>query len=346
MPVRDEIAEVTRKRFLTRTAAAAGGVTAALAGLTASPALAADMLMDRARQAKPLKAAFSNAGLQVSWCAQGKAAAEYWGAHYNVEVTWFDGRLDAAKQRQAIAEMADQSWDFVAIQACSMGTLMAPVQKMIAKGIPVIGLDTLIAPPHTIDVHSFIAPDNDLMGATVTQTLVDALGGRGTMVMTWGAYGHSGAQGRARGFHSVVKKCPEVKVLAEETANWDVAQATRLWEDWLARFPKIDAAFFHNDDMALAAYDVIQRHGRAGEMLLGGVDATPAGIRAVLDGTMLATVRNPSRRIHGGAIVAGVAAVVNGEKTGPGRIAGVMPTGVVARGPLVTAANAADMLRM
>jgi ribose transport system substrate-binding protein len=31
---------------------------------------------------------------------------------------------------------------------------------------------------------------------------------------------------------------------------------------------------------------------------------------------MLATVRNPSCLIHGGAIIAGVAAIASGEKTG------------------------------
>ena len=44
----------------------------------------------------------------------------------------------------------------------------------------------------------------------------------------------------------------------------------------------------------------------------------PPAIKAVQDGRMYATVRNPSCRIHGGAIIAGVAAVVNGEKTGTG----------------------------
>ena len=43
-----------------------------------------------------LRAAFSNIGLQVSWCAQGKAAAEYWGRLFNVDVTWFDPELSAA----------------------------------------------------------------------------------------------------------------------------------------------------------------------------------------------------------------------------------------------------------
>ena len=45
----------------------------------------------------------------------------------------------------------------------------------------------------------------------------------------------------------------------------------------------------------------------------------PPALDAVLDGRMHATVRNPSCRIHGGSILAGVAAVVNGEKTGEGR---------------------------
>jgi ribose transport system substrate-binding protein len=53
-------------------------------------------------------------------------------------------------------------------------------------------------------------------------------------------------------------------------------------------------------------------------------------------------VRNPSCRIHGGAIVAGVAAVVNGRETGPGGI----PKNIVTDGPVVTKANADGMLWM
>ena len=95
--------------------------------------------------------------------------------------------------------MASQKWDFVAIQAFGIGTLTAPVNKMIDAGIPVIDMDTLIAPLDTINVHSFLAPDNEFMGASVTQALVDAINGEGTMIMTQGALGHTGAQGRARG---------------------------------------------------------------------------------------------------------------------------------------------------
>src|SRR5918994_7926954 len=204
----------------------AGGSAAAAAMLSAmgvSPALAQAMATGASE--RPLKAAFSNAGLQATWCAQGKAAAEYWGKLFNVEVTWFDGQLDAVKQRAAIDNMASQQWDFVAIQAFGIGTLTAPVNKMIEAGIPVIDMDTLIAPLEQINVHTFLAPDNEFMGASVTQALLDAIGGSGTIIMTQGALGHTGAQGRAKGFESVVKRFPKVEVLDTTPADWDVTKA-------------------------------------------------------------------------------------------------------------------------
>jgi ribose transport system substrate-binding protein len=320
--------------------AGAAGAAALLAGFGVDPALAAEMAEETGRSSKPLKAAFSNAGLQATWCAQGKRAAEYWGKLFNVEVTWFDGELSAPKQRAAIDNMASQKWDFVAIQAFGIGTLTAPVNKMIEAGTPVIDMDTLIAPLDQIKVHSFLEPDNEFMGAAVTQSLVDAIGGKGNVVMTQGALGHTGAQGRARGFESVVKKYPGIKVLDTTPADWDVTKVARIWETLLTKYPEIDAAFFHNDDMALAAYNVIQRHNR--KILIGGVDAMPPALEAVIDGRMHATVRNPSCRIHGGAIIAGVAAVVNGEKTGNDGI----PKHIITDGPVVTKANAPGMLWM
>ena len=109
------------------TVASVGGAVAALGVLGINEAMAAGVAAGRSE--KPLKAAFSNAGLQATWCAQGKAAAEYWGKLYNVDVTWFDGQLDAVKQRAAIDNMASQKWDFVAIQAFGIGTLTSPCRR-------------------------------------------------------------------------------------------------------------------------------------------------------------------------------------------------------------------------
>jgi hypothetical protein len=95
-----------RRRFLQLAGLSAGAASLAVAAMHATPALAEAA----GRSGKPLKAAFSNAGLQATWCAQGKQAAEYWGKLFNVEVTWFDGELSAVEaargdRQYGVAEM-------------------------------------------------------------------------------------------------------------------------------------------------------------------------------------------------------------------------------------------------
>ncbi|MCX7345937.1 MAG: ABC transporter substrate-binding protein, partial [Alphaproteobacteria bacterium] len=86
------------------------GATALGAALLADAGFDPAMAQALAPAGKPMKAAFSNAGLQATWCAQGKQAAEAWGKLMNVEITWFDGELAATKQRAAIDNMASQKW--------------------------------------------------------------------------------------------------------------------------------------------------------------------------------------------------------------------------------------------
>ena len=331
------------RRELLRAAATAGLAGAALLGhLGIPPALAAEMGKVAGRSEKPLKAAFSNAGLQATWCAQGKQAAEYWGKLFNVDVTWFDGELSATKQRAAIDNMASQKWDFVAIQAFGIGTLTAPVEE-----------DDRRRHPGDRHGHADRAARHDQRPQLPRprQRVHGRVGdpGAGRCDRRRGhddhdpgrARPHRRAGARARLRDRVVKKYPKIEVLDTQPADWDVTKVARIWETLLTKYPKISAAFFHNDDMALAAYNVMKAHNRT-EIQIGGVDAMPPALAAVTDGRMLATVRNPSCRIHGGAIVAGVAAVVGGEKTGTGGI----PKNVITDGPVVTKANAPGMMWM
>ena len=131
MSVGDQVSPETRRSFVRKASASSAAAAALLGGFGMDPLVSAAMAQEMGRSEKPLKAAFSNAGLQATWCAQGKQAAEFWGSLFNVEVTWFDGELSATKQRAAIDNMASQTWDFVAIQAFGIGTLTDPVKKMI-----------------------------------------------------------------------------------------------------------------------------------------------------------------------------------------------------------------------
>ena len=271
-----------------------------------------------------LKAAFVNAGLANSWPAQGKATTEQWGRWLGIDVTWYDGGLSIDKQRKAVDDMATKTWDFVAIQAFGIDTLVDPVSQMIGRGIPVVQMDTVIAKDDP-GVVSFLEPDNVAMAETVAETLFKALNGTGNVIMTQGALGHSGAQKRAAGFRRALKRYPNIKLLAEDTAEWDVNKAAKLWEDYLVKFPKIDAAFFHSDDMALAASRVLRNGNR--DVKLGSVDAMPEAIAAIKDGRLMVSVRNSSARIHWGALVVGALAATGAKD---------IPKYIQIDGPVVT----------
>jgi len=148
-----------------------------------------------------------------------------------------------------------------------------------------------------------------------------------------GQPGHTGAQARGQGFLNVVGRYPDIEVVDDQPANWNVSTAASLTEAVLNRHPDLRAVFADNDDMALAARQVIDNAGLGDQVLVGGVDAMPSALEAVADGRLLATTRNPSTRIHGWSVVAGAFAATVGVDAAREQI----PFFVLADGPLVTA---------
>jgi ribose transport system substrate-binding protein len=295
-------------------------------------------MMERAKaQDTPVRAAMSNAGLQASWCAQGADTAMYFAELLGAEVVWFDGELDPTAQRAKFDQIAStpDEWDFVAVQANSIDVLVEPLQVLIDAGVPVIGMDTLLAPfeqQYEMGVLSFIAPDNVYMAASVMSVLIAQMGGEGKIAHLGGQPGHTGAQARGQGFLNAVAQFPNIEVVDDQPANWDVSEAAQLTESILNRTPDLRAIFADNDDMALAARQVIDNAGLGDQVLVGGVDAMPFALEAVQDGRLTATCRNPSCRIHSTAVIAGVYAALNGLDAARENI----PFFVLADGPAVT----------
>jgi ribose transport system substrate-binding protein len=339
IPLAIAMNQLDRRGFLKGLAAMTAGATilAACSNSEADSESAAEGGDASLPFGRRLKAAFSNAGLANSWPAQGKAAVDQWAPWLGVDVTWFDGGLSVDVQRKAIDDMATKDWDFVAIQAFGIDTLVDPVKQMIAKGIPVIQMDTIIGTEDP-GITTFLEPDNIAMGETVAKLLFDSLGGEGNVIMTQGALGHSGAQKRAQGFYKALETYPGITVLAEDTADWDVGKTAELWEGYLVKYPDIGAGFFHSDDMALAAANVVKNAGREAEIALGGIDAMPEAIQGVVDGRLLTTVRNSTVRIHTTALVIG-AMVATGQVTD-------IPKLIRIDGPLVTQDIAPGLLFM
>jgi ribose transport system substrate-binding protein len=292
----------------------------------------------RARaQSDPIRAAMSSAGLAGTWNAQGQEAALRWAQLLGVEVVWYDGEFDPVAQRSKFDQLATEEWGFVAVQPNTIGVLVEPIQALIDAGTPVVGMDTLIAPldqQQQMGVLNFIAPDNVFMAASVMNVVVEKMGFAGQISHIGGQPGHTGAQARGQGFLNIVAQYPDaIQVVDDQPADWNVDTAAQLTEAVLNRNPELTAIFADNDDMALAARQVVENAGLGDQVFVGGVDAMPPALEAVAAGRLVATCRNPSCRIHGWAVVAGAYAATVGLEQARNDI----PFFVLADGPAVTA---------
>jgi len=267
-----------------------------------------------------LRAAFSHLGLNTAWNQRGRDTAKLLGKLLQIDVVSYDGELSVDKQRQDLEEIAEQDWDFVAIHPLAVNAYVEPVRQIIGRGIPVIDMDTRLADDlDGLGVATFLEPDNVWMGEQVTKMIVEAVqraeqSDNFEIVQTQGALTHTGAQGRAQGFHNVIQRHPGIKVVDETPGDWDVDKTTRLWEDLLEHYPNIRGAFFHNDEMALTALRTIAKARKQNQIVVGSIDGLPEACTAVNRGDMVVTVVNPTGRIHGGALWVGYFLATQGQR--------------------------------
>lgn len=323
----------SRRTFLqwSSSSFALGGLASLLGCGAAPPAVAP------AEGGKRYKAAFSNAGLQSTWCTHGIETVKRWGNWLGVDITVYDSQFNIDKQRQDIEDMATKEWDFVAMQAYAIKTLEEPVKRLIEKGIPVIDFDTRIVPEgEDIGLWTFMSPDHEGLAEQATEMMIQAIGGKGKIVHTQGDLAHSGAQLRAKGFHTVANKYPEIEVIDEQPGDWDINKVSRIWDDLLVKYKEIDGAFCHNDDMAMAAVQAIRRSGVNRKVVFAGIDAQEQGIKGVLSGDMLCSGMNAAGRIHWTALMVGYLACAFGQKKSD------VPPFIRIDNPLVTKENAAS----
>ncbi len=336
---------ITRRGFI-----GGGAGLAALAafagfrpGVTAAEAIANLGILPEDLPAKRYRAATVEVGAASTWVSHGMETAKFFGDLLGVEVQSFDGQFQVEKQLQALQDISTGEWDFVAVHPSASDALLDGANAIIEKGIPLIIMDTrLIQDPQQFQEYpylTFLEPDNIYMGQTVAEKLFEAIGGEGEVIHTQGQLAHTGAQGRAEGFRRALAKYPNIKVVDETPGDWQVEKVAALWQDLLQRFPNVKGGFFHSDDMALAARAVIEAAGMQDQVKIVGVDGLKNACEAILEDKMVASVINPSGRIHGGAIWAGYLTVSKTDNA-----AGGLPKFIRTDGGPITKDNAAGYI--
>jgi len=117
-------------------------------------------------------------------------------------------------------------------------------------------------------------------------------------VMLEGEQGHQDTSIRTEYcIKTIAENGIELEKLADDTANWEGAQATTKMTNWIKTFgDKIEVVFSNNDDMALGAVRALDNLNiTENRPLIVGVDGLPDALSAVKNGSMEGTVINDSK---------------------------------------------------
>lgn len=206
----------------------------------------------------------------------------------NADLVFLDANNDVNKQLSQIENLIAQKVDVLLVAAVDSDAIVPALDKAKSANIPLVGLNMLI---NTKDEYYYAGPDDVKAGELEMQAAIDKIGGKGNILILEGPIGVSAQTQRLEGNHNILKKYPDVKVLAEKTANWSRAEALSLTENWLQTFGgKINAIVAHNDEMALGAIQALDAKGLKDKIPVTGVDAIKDACVSIKNGEQNMTV--------------------------------------------------------
>jgi ribose transport system substrate-binding protein len=202
--------------------------------------------------------------------------------------------VDVERQMQIIENVIQSRSSAIALTPSGSREVVPAIAKANAAGIPVVIVDTRLDAKAVADAGvktaSFVGSDNYRGGQLIGEYLVKASGGRAHVAVLEGIPGHETGDSRIRGFRDAIKGSPGVEIVASQTANWEREQGFTVFQNMLQAQPAIDTVFACNDMMALGAVEAIAAAGRAGKIRVLGFDAVDDARKALIAGTMEATV--------------------------------------------------------
>lgn len=191
--------------------------------------------------------------------------------HPEIKVIFKDAQNDSLRQRAQIEEFINMGVDLLIVSPKEAAPLTPPIASAFEQGIPVIILDRrILGDKYTC----FIGADNKKIGRAVGEWVVKRLGGKGKVVELKGLMTSTPGQDRHSGFREGIKGS-EIEVIFEADMKWLEPEARKEMESALARFPRIDLVYAHNDPGAHGAYLAAKAAGREKEIIFVGIDGLP-----------------------------------------------------------------------
>jgi len=231
------------------------------------------------------------------------AMTKYADSQPGVELVMVDSKEDVATQLGQVENFVAQKVDVIVLIAANTDAADPMTKAAQDAGIPLVYVNRI--PSNLPEGISYVGSDSIEAGIMQAEWLAEKLGGKGNVVIMNGNLAQEAAQKRTEGEKQVFAKYPDIHIIKEDTANWSRADGLALMENWLATGDQIDAVASNNDEMAIGALQANEAAGKLGNILVGGVDASPDALQEMDKERLNVTVfQNAKGQGEGGIKVA------------------------------------------
>ncbi|MFD0979340.1 ABC transporter substrate-binding protein [Tropicimonas aquimaris] len=175
---------------------------------------------------------------------------------------------DPAKQVNDIEDMmATRNIDALVVLPFESEPLTAPVKRVKDSGAWVTVIDRGLSEAGIEDLY--VAGDNPGFGTTSGEFFKSMMPDGGKIVVLRGIPTTIDNE-RVEGFQAAIEGSG-IEILGMEHGNWNRDDAFTVMQDFLSKYPEIDAVWASDDDMAIGVLAAIKEAGRMDEMwVLGG----------------------------------------------------------------------------
>lgn len=252
-----------------------------------------------------------------------------------IELVDLDPRQETATEFTQIEDLITQQVDAIVMIPVDQEASQAAAKAVNDAGIPLILLNTRFTDDFDGDFVTYVGSDDTEAGQIQGDYLAEALPDGGKVIYLVGQYGGASTERRKAGFYEALEGRDDIEIVTELEALGSRAEAKSVMEDLLQRYGvgEVQAVITQSDEMAIGAASAIQEAGRLDEFtVIAGVDGSDAGLDAVDDGLITATVFQDAVG-QGKAAMEVAAKVLAGEDVEPQ---------IVIPFQLVTSANLSD----
>jgi len=214
----------------------------------------------------------------------GKARAEQLG--YKAVI--FDSQNNTAKESEHFENIITAGYKSILLNPTDADGSILSVLRARESGIPVFLMDREIN--DTKAAVSQILSDNYSGCVELGKYFVSQVKQKSEYVELLGMVGDNNTWNRSQGFHSVVDNFPGLKMVAQQSADFDRNKAMEVMETLLQAHPQINAVFCGNDAMAMGAYQAIEAAGSEKQIMVFGYDGAEDVIESIRKGKIKATV--------------------------------------------------------